>query len=205
LLKLGNAEGKMKAVQSASSVPDTQLTELLRSSQGTFLKTFEEYLKLWRIIPERANVEEVLQLWASYLNQCQKYVEEPVPFIHEQLIEDETLCKVHHSIICGQNQSLSSLVEQRPLDFESVEALYRDVEHKLTSRQKQIQSRLEIWKSYRKSSDTFSVWMRRMEKEKRSLDLPFLQLKRLPTVKTQIEVCLFAKPNFLLALRYVSK
>jgi len=178
----------MKAVQSANPVPDTQLTELLKSSQGTFLKTFEEYLKLWRIIPERANAEEIHQLWTSYLDQSQKYVEEPVPFTNEQLIEDETLCKVHHSIIRGQNQSLSSLVQQQPQDFENVEALYREVEDKLTARQQQIQSRLEVWRNYRKSSDTFSTWLRRMEKEKKGLDLPFIQLKRVPAVKSQIEV-----------------
>lgn len=191
LLKLGNAEGKMKAFESESSSEagkDNQLTDLLKTSQQVFHQTFEEYIRIWKAVPLRAESEEVLQLWQNSLLQCRSYLEAPLPFTREQLIEDSTLCSVHQNILIGQSDSLATLVNKRPTDFQTVETLYNEIETELTERQSIISARLQTWNSYKRSQDGLSQWLQHMEKEKRALELPFLDLKRLSNAKSQIKV-----------------
>jgi chromosome segregation ATPase len=79
------------------------------------------------------------------------------------------------------------LVNKRPADFQSVEALYTEIETELCARQDAVNIRLETWREYKTAKEAFSSYMQYIEKEKRALELPFLQLKRLPITQTQIQ------------------
>ena len=189
LLNLGNAEGRMRAVQSSTStLPDTEFLELLQTSQSLFQDTFLEYLKIWAIISEKEDLNELYHLWKNYLNQVEIYLLEPVPVTREQLLEDASLCTVYQSILSGQYQSLASAMERKPSDFETLQSLHTKIESELSERHSQIQERLSSWKSFKNCQEGLSLWLRHMEREKRGLDLNFLQLRRLESTKSKIEV-----------------
>lgn len=192
----------MKAVQSTSPVPDSHLTELLHNSRRIFQQTFVEYLRVWKILSERESTHEIFAIWQNYLIQCQNYLKEPIPITREQLIEDESLCKVYQTILNGQHSTLSehaanvgtasggSSGQDPVVDLPALEKLYWEIETQLVSRQKEIDTRLGHWKNFLKGQDSFASWLRTMEREKRALELPFLQLKRLAATTSKIEMLL---------------
>ncbi|ODN01321.1 hypothetical protein Ocin01_05366, partial [Orchesella cincta] len=125
---------------------------------------------------------------------CQNYLGEPIPSSREQLIEDESLCKVYQTILNGQHSSMSHEeghvppTSRDPVDFPALEKRYWDIETQLVGRQREIEARLGAWKNYLTCQDSFAAWLRAMEREKRSLELPFLQLKRLSATTAKIEL-----------------
>lgn len=191
----------MKAAQTSSPVPDTHLTTLLQNSRKIFQQTFVEYLRVWKSLSERESVHEIFAIWENYLTQCQNYLKEPIPATREQLIEDESLCKVYQTILNGQHSTLSenggsatgsdtATSRDAVIDVPALEKLYWEIEMQLVSRQKEIETRLGHWKNYLKCQDSFAAWLRSMEREKRTLELPFLQLKRLGATTAKIEMLL---------------
>lgn len=195
LLKLGDAEGKMKALEVVSSSATSggdggqpHLTQLLKTSQEVFHKTFQEYVRIWNAVPDRADAEEVLQLWHDSLEQCRHYLNQPIPGDESQLVSDSSLCSVHHNILQGQGDSLSTLVEQRPSDFAPIQDQYNQLEADLAQRQDATSLRLRNWSEYKAALDALSIWLQQVEQEKQTLQLPFLSMGRIPHVKQQIEV-----------------
>jgi hypothetical protein len=196
----------MRAVQSSSStLPDTEYLELLSTSQSLFQQTFLEYLKIWAIISEKEDLNELYHLWKNYLTKIETYLSEPIPSTREQLLEDASLCTVYRSVLSGQYLSLASAMERKPLDFDTLQALHTKIETELSQRQSQIHERLSSWKSFKNCQEGLSLWLMHMEREKRGLELNFLQLRRLASTKSKIEVShtLLIYTNIPLSLTHI--
>lgn len=185
LLALGNAQGRMQAAHaSQQEIPDS---EFVQNMQFVFNQTLLEYFKVWNFLSERNDKGEIKKLWSHHLQDCQNYLTSSIPSNEEQLIEDLALSKVYDNILGEQYTSLSSSIEKSPVEFESLVSLHTTLEEELQKRRDAMNERLELWKRFRKSQETLSSWLKHMEKEKRALDLPFLQLKRVNVTKRNIE------------------
>lgn len=174
---------------------DEQLLELLHTSQNVFQQTFNEYLKLWGLIGDREDVRKLYQLWFNHLQDIQRYLKEPIPGSKEQLMEDSSLCSLYETIIKHKAPPRPRTLQQQPsstpgsdISYETLEKLQNSIEDELIERQAQIQLRLNAWNSYQNSKEALCAWLSNTEKDKRALELPFLQLQRLPSTQQRIQV-----------------
>lgn len=150
---------------------------------------------MWKSLTEQVPPQEIFSVWDTYLLQCQSYLKEPIPSSRQHLIEDESLCKVHQTILKGQHSALAETLSKsdpaasrEPVNFPELEARYLAIESQLVARLDEIEKRLSRWKNYLACQEAFSSYLKAVEREKRGLELPFLQIKRLEPTRTKMEM-----------------
>lgn len=176
LLRLGELSSKMKACGGQKE----DLGQALVRSQSLFHSTFEEYVRLWSSLPEGGIhlLEDSLSRCADYLGKSEQ------PTSYAELVEESSMLEVHRKLLSGPSECLASAVEAGHPELSQT---CSDLLLKLTEREEAFKAKLVHWSQYKKSHDSFSKWIHFMEREKREMDLPFLQLKRLPIIKAKVD------------------
>lgn len=159
--------------------------------QQIFKDTFQQYRRVSCSLLDNENEAAVFELWHDYLAHVRQFLRSPVPGDYRSLTGHERLCQVHREVLIGQTDAvrpdvvaepaalgrLTDLVDLHAATMTELDDAHRDVCAKLTN-----------WRQYRADVKAAYEWLWKAEKAHSDLNLKFINVRRLPHLKTQINV-----------------
>lgn len=164
--------------------------------QQIFKETFQQYRKLSCSLLENENNSAVFELWHDYLMYVQEFLKSPVPGDYHSLTSHERLCQIHQEVLISQMDTIPNCMNKpdiisEPATMERLTSLidlHNETMTELGKTHQEVWTRLGYWKDYRTNVKKVYEWLWKVEKVHLNLNLKFINTRRLPQLKSQIEV-----------------
>lgn len=197
LLKLGRTQNQLQKCQRAAR-EDTEISviEVLTIWQQLFKETFLQYYRLSSTLMKSEDITAVLKLWDDYLRHIEAFLDTPIPPNYSGLADDKYICEVHQNLLTNQMDVFEKNVRTEVAErFAHLINRHHVIQEKLQDRHVEIQRRAEYWDRYNSCQDELLDWIKRMEQARSGIQLYYLNLKRVPAIRSKIEEILNQIPK----------
>lgn len=139
----------------------------------------------------------MFELWRDYLVYVREFLRSPAPGDYHSLTSHERICQVHQEVLISQMDTIPDCVNKPDVvivepaaveKFTSLVDLHNTTMTELGDAHQEVCAKLEHWKEYRATVKLVYEWLWKAEKAHSNLNLKFINSKRLPRLKTQINV-----------------
>lgn len=197
LLKLGRTQNQLQKCQKAArDDPEISVIEVLTIWQQLFKETFLQYYRLSSSMMKTEDITAVLKLWDDYLKHIEGFLATPIPPNFSGLADDKHICEVHQNLLNNQMDVFEKNVRAEMAErFAHLINRHHAIQQQLQDRHAEIQRRTEYWERYNSHQDELLDWIKRIEQNRSSIQLYYLNLKRVPMIRGKIEEILNQIPK----------
>lgn len=197
LFKLGRTQNQLQKCQRAAREdPEISVIEVLTVWQQLFKETFLQYYRLSSNLMKVEDITAVLKLWDDYLKHIEGYLQTPIPPNFSGMSDDKYICEVHQNLLDNQMDVFEKNVRTEVAErFAHLINRHHVIQEKLKERHLEIQRRTEYWDRYNSYQDELLDWIKRMEQTRSGIQLYYLNLKRVPMIRSKIEEILHQIPK----------
>lgn len=177
-----------KCQKAARDDPEISVIEVLTIWQQLFKETFLQYYRLSSNLMKSEDITAVLKLWDDYLKHIESFLNTPLPPNYSGLADDKYICEVHQNLLNNQMDVFEKNVKTEVAErFAHLINRHHIIQKNLKERHTEIERRTGYWDRYNNCQDELLDWIKRMEQTRSSIQLYYLNLKRVPIIKNKIE------------------
>lgn len=157
-----------------------------------FRDTFLHYHRLSTALVRSGDAATALRLWHEYLLDLQSFLSGTVPADYENLTEHRRLCRVHRNLLTSQRSVLMNEnreTKNRDLadKFDTLTNLHNETLARIVERHDEVCSRIAAWDEYREIYTELLRWLKDIEREKETLQLRYVHIKRIHKILAKIQ------------------
>lgn len=199
LLKLSATQPNLQKCQDSSHTDldsEVNVLEILTIWQRLFKDTFLQYYRLSTQLMKSEDINGVLRLWDDYLKHVEGFLATPLPQNYSGLSENQHICEVHENLLNSQKEIFEKNVKPEIAErFRHLVTVQNEILLKLRDRHTELERRIVVWDQYNSLQDELLGWIKEMEQTRSRIQLYYLNIKRVPKTKQNIELILKRIPE----------
>lgn len=197
LIKLSSVQTQLQRCQDAGrDSPEVSVFEVVTIWQQLFKETFLQYYRLSTHLIKNEDVSAVLKLWEDYLKHVEGFLATTIPHTYSGLTDDRHICEVHENLLNNQKDVFEKNIKPEIASkFRYLITVHNDILVQLRNRHDDLSNRIQMWDKYNSMQDEVLEWIKRMEQTRSSVQLHYLNLKRVPKMRLKIEELLNQIPD----------
>ncbi|CAH0714653.1 unnamed protein product, partial [Brenthis ino] len=198
LIALGKSEADIAPAK--AELPDIDrdvsdehsIVRILELWQAMFRDTFLHYHRLSTALVRSGDAATALRLWHEYLLDLQSFLSGTVPADYENLTEHRRLCRVHRNLLTSQrsvlmNENRESKNRDLADKFDTLTNLHNETLARIVERHDEVCTRIAAWDEYKDIYTELLRWLKEIEREKETLQLRYVHIKRIHKILAKIQ------------------